>query len=339
MLKVKKAILALAAIIAIVLSLDIFNTDAQTLKSGGNPSAKPAAEEAQDQSLPKKKSQITLTGLAPRPGVDYKTFQHSTHSLDCATCHDDEASRTSYDNDERVTKFPYHPACEQCHSIVFFSLKQEFCLICHDQPARTNWPAKPVFPDQKDDQFGIKFPHGIHMKLKSSDFGYVDFFSNPDAKELKIQEMATNSACNECHVKDGKEKKEENFSAPHHPECARCHGIDVKPLKKVAPAMHECLECHKPFMPIRKAVNFIVPSFRHDKDHEADTRDKTIKAASKDKFDCFFCHKQATQTKRLFDIEPPLMGNCTVCHNDGKTGTAHKLTPSEAINLRPDPVK
>src|SRR5688572_22879089 len=109
MLKLKKAILALVSLFALVLSLDVFTGDAKT----GMP--EPAAAQS--------KTAAKLPGLPPKQGVNYAKFDHTTHSLSCDECHDvDEA--------ERVTKYPVHAACEECHSIPMFTLKQDFCIIC-----------------------------------------------------------------------------------------------------------------------------------------------------------------------------------------------------------------
>jgi hypothetical protein len=318
MLKLKKTILALSILLALTFSLDIFRGDAQTRKpaSGAGPAAAP--------SRPK------LVGLPPKQGVDYQSFDHGTHSLNCDDCH-------QVTGKERVTKFPKHEACVECHSFPLFTIHQKaaFCLVCHETPKNLAI-VKAQFPDQRDEQFGIKFPHGVHVKLNSKDFNATntgDLFDTRDEKEKKIQEIASKSGCNECHVKEGKEKKEENFSAPKHPECARCHGVGPK---NVPPNMTQCLECHKPFMPVRRAVNFIIPKFRHDRDHEMDTRKGAKKGST---LECQFCHKQPAASKRLFDIEAPLLSNCVICHNDTKDGTAHPLTPSEQINLKQDPAK
>jgi hypothetical protein len=319
MLKLKKAILALGILLALALSLDVFTGDAQTRKGTG---AKPAAGSEESAQRPK------LAGLPPKMGVDYKKFDHGTHSLSCEECH------TIKGYNERVTQFPGHAACQECHDFPRFTIHQgaAFCLVCHETTKNLSI-VKSQFPDQRDDQFGIKLPHSIHVSLSAKDFNlgnFTDILDQRDEKEKKIQEIAKTSGCAECHTKEGKEKKEENFSPPHHPECNRCHGVAPK---NVAPNMTQCLECHKPFSPNRPAVNFIVPKFRHDRDHEADTRKGAKKGAT---LQCQFCHKQPAASKRLFDIEAPLLSNCTICHNDTKDGTAHALTPSEQINLKQD---
>ncbi|MEW6730622.1 MAG: hypothetical protein AB1489_04725 [Acidobacteriota bacterium] len=329
MLKLKKAIFALVSLLALVLTLDGFIGSAQTQKGG-----KKKVTSSQSQ----RKGGIGAAALPPRPGINYARFEHTTHSLSCEECHDVKVGN-------RVTKFPYHPACEECHAFVPFTFADggAFCLICHETPK--DWRiVKPQFPDQKDDQFGIKFPHDVHVGLKAKDYnvGNVDILIDRDRsqQEIAIQETAAKFGCNECHVKEGKDKKEENFSTPHHPECARCHGVGPK---NELPHMYDCLGCHKPWMPIRKAVNFLVPNFRHDKDHDLDTRpeiEKKLKEEQKKsgkkpetpKLDCKFCHKQTSASKRLFDLEPPMLKACEVCHS--KDGNAHELTPAEAVNMK-----
>jgi cytochrome c553 len=317
MLRLKKVIFALVSLLALTLTVDRFTSDAQTKKGGGG--AKPPA-----QSTLKRK--VVAQPLPVRQGVDYTTFNHATHSPDCMSCHDQHRF------DQRAVQFPKHAACEDCHPIPVYTLGTRFgfCYICHEKDAKT---VLSTFPELKEEQFGVKFPHSVHVGLDAKDFnlGNIAITDTRTDEDRKIQEVSKTSGCIECHEKDGKDKKEENFTNPGHPECARCHGVAPK---MVPPLMIDCLGCHKPFLAPKKAVSNIVASFRHDKDHEKDTRPDAKKGAL---LDCKFCHKVTATTKRLQDVTAPFLSNCTVCHNDGKKATAHALKSSESVNLAIDP--
>src|SRR5438874_1681159 len=112
MVKLKKAILALGILLALALSLNIFTGDAQTRAGGAT----------QNPARPK------MVGLPPKPGVDYSKFDHTIHSLKCEECH------VNVNNSERVTKFPGHAACQECHAFPQFTVYKgaAFCLVCHE---------------------------------------------------------------------------------------------------------------------------------------------------------------------------------------------------------------
>lgn len=337
MLKAKKAVFALVSLLALTMIFDSYISGAQT-KKGGKPA--PSGGPNLSGAAPAKGGP-KLSGLGPRPGVNYDTFDHTTHSLNCQDCHEVK-------DGERVTVFPGHNACEECHSIVSFTVlarvqrQPGFCLICHEKDLVK---VLPNFPDQRDDQFSIKFPHSVHVGLDAKDYstGLYKLFDDRNESERKIQEVAQESGCLECHVKEGKENKEENFSTPHHPECWNCHGVSPK---KVDPDMNNCLGCHIPFGPFREAATNITVGFRHDKDHERDTRPDVKKVKDKDTgkmvepmLNCKFCHKEAAASKRLADVGPPFLSTCLACHNNTKKASGHELTVLEAINMKADPVK
>lgn len=321
MQKIKKAIVLLVCLLGLIASLDFFKGIAQTKRGAGTQKKTPATDN------PKK---VNMVPLPVRQGVDYSKFDHAMHSPDCQSCH------TSGKYGDPVTDWPKHDTCENCHAISpAFTLIQRgaFCLICHEKNLKT---VKSEFPEQKPDQFVTRLPHSVHVGLKAKDsnkYGdptYGEGFSEDD---LKLQQVARKSGCLECHVKDGKEQKEENFSEPGHPECARCHGLAPG---NVLPIMNDCAGCHKPFLASYEPVTDIVPKFRHDRDHEKDTRPDAKKGET---LDCKFCHKETAASKRIQDITRPFVSNCTICHFKGKKASGHELTPEELKNMRPDPEK
>ncbi len=273
MLKLKRVVFLLVFLSAIALNIDFTVTDAQTKK--GKPQANPAATAT--------KKTPKLTPLPVRPGVDYSVFDHNSHSPDCLSCHipdrvptftdkrikQPDIAKKPFTYDDRVTQFPPHAACEECHSIVQFSFPvpatKGFCQICHEADKKT---VLSVFPEQRDDQFGMRFPHDIHVGIKSKSYNVGPKVEELTDEQKQLQAVSISSGCSECHVKDGKDKDEEDFSIPYHPECARCHSeAPTDPtakdnpkfkLKNEKPYMRECLECHKPFMAPRPVVSDII---------------------------------------------------------------------------------
>lgn len=371
MLRLKRVVFLLVLLSAIALNVDFSIIDAQTKKGATGPKAPTTSSPTTGaQKTPK---------LSPLPvrlqGVNYSVFDHASHSPDCLSCHipnrvpkltgklknkQPAAVTTPFTYDDRVTQFPPHASCEECHSIVQFSFPvpatKGFCQICHEADKET---VLSKFPDQRDDQFGLKFPHDVHVGTKAKDYNVGPKLPELTDEQKQIQAVATSSGCNDCHVKEGKDKKEENFLLPFHPECARCHSeIPRDPaakddpkfkIKNEKPYMSDCLECHKPFMAERPVVSGIILQlppgvfFTHGKTHEEDVRDKKTKK-EKGKYpslDCKFCHKDAAKAKRTQDIiVPSAKDSCLPCHNDGKgeykgKEEGHKLTIGETTNLRP----
>lgn len=254
----------------------------------------------------------------PQRGVNYSRFDHDSHSPRCNECH-----RVA--EGKRVTSFPVHNACDDCHFFPAFTIAQRgFCIICHTPPGNTARMQR--FPEQRSDQFAIKFPHNIHVGMDVKDYNPIVAVSAPSEEQLKIQEVSIKNGCYSCHVKDGKERKEENYSKPHHPECAQCHGDEGK---KVAPAMNNCAGCHIAPMPGRVELSNLVANFRHDRDHERDIRPE---AKTKKMLDCKFCHKTAVRAKKLVDIQAPEESSCLACHN--KDVGAVILTPKQTARLK-----
>ncbi|MCS6884312.1 MAG: hypothetical protein RMM17_08690 [Acidobacteriota bacterium] len=281
-----------------------------------------------------------LIGLAPKRGVDYSKFSHTTHNLECSKCHEVKEGEKAY-------KFPTHDACNECHNFVPFRLAAPaFCMICHDNQKNYSSVRKSYTRSSSD--FGTKFPHSAHIGLNGVDFdkSNPDLYESLDNKLKKVQLTSKDSGCIECHLKDGPEKKEQNFSIPNHPECFRCHGS--KPETKVPPFMQDCLGCHKPWLREQDSVSGLFPTFYHDDTHEYDSRPKPkgkspeerdliLKERAKDltknkKLKCQYCH-DVNKSVRLADIGRPLQSHCTVCHD--KQATARELTPEELGKLRP----
>lgn len=276
MLRLKRVVFLLVLLGAIALNIDFSISDAQTKKGGAQSGPAVASQKG-----PK------LSPLPVRSGVDYSKFDHASHSPDCLSCHipnrtpkitgkQPESARTPFTYDDRVTQFPPHAACEECHSIVEFTLASKiaskntigakyFCQICHEADSKT---VLSQFPKQRDDQFGMKFPHDLHQGIKSKSYNVGPKIAELTDEEKKLQAVAISSGCNECHVKEGKDKGEENFSIPYHPECARCHSetpTDTAAkdnpefkIKNERPYMSDCLGCHKAFMSPRPVVTDIV---------------------------------------------------------------------------------
>ncbi len=358
---------------AMALNLDFSIIDAQT-KKGGTQKAPTTSPTPKGQKGPKLNPLPVRQQKDPKTGklipiVDYSKFDHASHSPDCLSCHipnrkppkfagkQPVAASTPFTFDDRTTQFPPHAACEECHSIVEFTIgAKEFCSICHEQDRET---VLSKFPEQRDDQFGLKFPHDVHVGIKATGYNVGPKLPELTDEEKQIQAVATSSGCNDCHVKEGKDKKEENFFLPFHPECARCHSeVPRNPaakddpnfkIRNEKPFMRECLECHKPFMAERPLVSGLILQlppgifFTHGKTHEEDVRDKKTKK-EKGKYpslDCKFCHKEASKAKRVQDIiMPSAKDSCLPCHNDGKGDykgkeEGHKLTIGETTNLRP----
>ncbi|MEW6733860.1 MAG: hypothetical protein AB1489_21215 [Acidobacteriota bacterium] len=254
----------------------------------------------------------------PRRGINYQRFSHTSHSPNCASCHQVKEG-------QRVTHLPNHPTCSNCHFFPAFTVgARSFCLICHMPPGNT--ARLKGFPEQRKDQFSIKFPHNIHVGLEVKDYDTPVPIHKLSEEQEKVQVIAEKNGCFSCHIKDGPKKKEASFSKPYHPECAQCHGSGGN---KVAPAMNECKGCHQAPTPARKEIDNTVPNFRHDRDHERDIRPQ---AKSKATLDCKFCHSGAIKTKQLVDIQPPEVDKCNACHND-EVG-AHKLTLEETAKLK-----
>jgi hypothetical protein len=283
MLRLKRVVFLLVLLGVVVLNIDFSISDAQTKR--GTQSGPAVA----NQKGPK------LNPLPVREGVDYSKFDHASHSPDCLSCHipnrtpktglgkefsgkvkQPESAKTPFTYDDRVTQFPPHAACEECHLIFQFTLAAKvgakptigakyFCQICHEADSQT---VLAQFPKQREDQFGMKFPHDIHQGIKSKSYNVGPKIAELTDEEKKLQAVAISSGCNECHVKDGKDKNEENFSIPYHPECARCHSeTPTDPaakddpnfkIKNEKPYMSDCLGCHKPFMSPRPVVSDIV---------------------------------------------------------------------------------
>lgn len=351
MLRLKKIVLLVMFLLVAVLVWDGFTSDAQTRRGGGGPG--PVAGGQGQNNGPR------LTPLPIRPGVNYTVFDHASHSPDCFTCHIPnktykgvktvrQAPQPPYTLDDRVTQFPQHAACEQCHAIFQFSAPQSrgFCFICHEKDAVT---VKTQFPDQRDDQFGTKFPHNVHVGLNAKDYNVGGPRPVLTPEEEQLQAIAKSSGCNECHVKDGKDKKEENFGYAHHAECARCHGLtpmkEGEKPKNEKPYMNDCLGCHKPFMAKHNPSTDIVyritenQPFLHDKTHEEDVLQKKNDKGKWPALDCKFCHKETSNAKRTQDIAPPGLSSCIPCHNNGKNGLkqkANELTIGETLNLKQD---
>ncbi|MBI4852348.1 MAG: hypothetical protein HY819_11180 [Acidobacteria bacterium] len=372
MLKLKRVVFLLVLLSAIALNIDFSVIDAQTKKGGSqktpttNPTTNPTTG-------PQKGPR--LAPLPVRSGVDYSKFDHASHSPDCLSCHipNRKPPKFAYKQpadasipftfDDKTTQFPPHFACEECHFFAPLTLSKGFCEICHEPDKKT---VLPKFPQQRDDQFGLKFPHDVHVGTKAKDYNVGPKLPELSDDQKKIQAVATSSGCNDCHVKEGKEQKEENFFLPYHPECARCHSEELRDpaakddpkfkIKNERPYMRECLECHKPFMAPRPVVSGIVVQipddkvknkdfnfFTHGKSHEEDVRDKKTKKEKGQypSLDCKFCHKDAAKGKRVQDIiAPSVKDACLPCHNDGKGDfkgkqEAHPLTVGETSNLRP----
>jgi cytochrome c553 len=256
----------------------------------------------------------------PKRNVNYSRFKHSSHSSNCASCH-------RVKEGARVTNFPGHNACNSCHFIPAFTVgARAFCIVCHTPPGNT--ARMKSFPEQKPDQFSIKFPHNVHVGMEVKDYNPIVEVKEVSEEEKKIQAIAVKGGCISCHEKDGKAKKEKDFSKPFHAECAQCHGKDGK---KVAPAMDNCVGCH--IAPAKRSIlSGLFADFRHDKDHERDIRPE---AKSKAMIDCKFCHKGAVKAKTLADIKPPEESACIACHNE-QVG-AHSLKPQELAKLTPSP--
>src|SRR6185369_7453876 len=166
-----------------------------------------------------------------------------------------------------------------------------------------------------------------------------DIFMSYRGYSPKFQAVTKESGCVECHVKDGKEKKEENFSRPYHPECARCHTV-VKPKMKGG----DCEGCHQMKSPTRVEGTNLITGFFHDSTHEDDNRPKDQKDPAKDKkfltkdgkkLKCQFCH-DVDRVAKLVDVQIPLQSRCTPCHNANKTAVARALTSEELAKLKPD---
>ncbi len=327
MLRLKKMVLAVVSILTITLSIGYFRSDAQTGRSAG------------------KKGEARLVGLAPRPGVDYSKFSHTTHSLECSDCHEVKDGEIAY-------KFPKHDSCNECHNFVPFRLSASgFCMICHDN--KNNYKSvRPGYAEKAQSDFGTKFPHAVHIGANGTDFdkNNKDPLDGFDEKLKKVQAVSKESGCIECHVKDGPDKKEQSFSNPNHPECFRCHGSD--PNTKVAPVMQDCTGCHKPWLAKQNSVSGLFPTFYHDDTHEDDSRPKPktktpeereaiLKERAKDltknkKLKCQYCH-DVNKAERLVAIDRPLQSRCTVCHD--KRATARALTDEELDKLKADPAK
>jgi hypothetical protein len=356
MLRLKKVVFLVMLLFTIAMLVDWSSSDAQTKK--GSTVASPTTADKDPGRANTLRVKRDFNAVGPNAKVSYQTFNHAVHSPDCESCH------TSEKYDQRVVNYPDHPACENCHAFQQFSISYYnpkvigagFCKVCHTPDKKeaqiiskdSDYHVKP-FPEQRDDQFGIYFPHSVHEKVKSQgyNFGTIDFATfRAEPEYLKLQQAAINFGCNECHIKDSQEKKEENYSMPGHTECARCHGFI--PKKSVPPFMNDCRGCHKPFMathqPSTNIVSLIekkgMSFFRHDKDHEEDTRPdakKVEKGQPKPLLECNFCHKDTVKSNRTQDIVPPYVSNCTACHFKGKGASGHELELSEIVNLRPDP--
>jgi hypothetical protein len=256
-------------------------------------------------------------GIPPGPkrNVNYARFKHSSHSTNCATCH-------KVKEGERVARFPGHNSCNDCHFFPAFTVgARSYCMVCH--PAPGNTAKLKGFPDQRDDQFAIKFPHNVHVGMDVKDYNPIVPVKEMSEEQKKVQAIAEKGGCISCHVKDGPDKKETSFSKPHHPECAQCHGDEGK---KVKPVMNDCAACH--IAPAKRSeLSGLIANFRHDRDHERDTRPS---AKSKALLDCKYCHTTAVKAKTLSDIKPPEADKCIACHNDE---VARALKPEEMAKL------
>src|SRR5437762_2994549 len=214
MLKLKRTIFVLVSLFALALFFNNF-IGVQAQRGGGAQTPRKRAPKG------------------PAPKVDYKVFDHAdpAHKFACETCHDNVVEG------QRVTDFPnahdsrIEPACDNCHNRPIFTIYQSgaMCFICHQKMKKSAGVPKDLteFPDQRKDQFGIFFPHTTHKNMKAKDFDKtatdIDLFISFNSREPKDQAIAKESNCVECHLKDRKDKKEENYSTPHHAECARCH--------------------------------------------------------------------------------------------------------------------
>jgi hypothetical protein len=253
----------------------------------------------------------------PKRGVNYSSFKHSSHSQSCAACH-------KVKEGERAQHFPGHTACNDCHFFPAFTVgARSYCVVCHTPPG--NNAKLKGFPDQRKDQFAIKFPHNVHVGMDVKDYNPLVPVREISEELKKVNAISEKGGCISCHVKEGPQKKETNFSKPYHPECAQCHGDEGK---KVAPAMSNCAGCHIAPTPNRSEVSGIITGFRHDRDHERDVRPT---AKSKAVLECKFCHNTAVKAKKLIDILPPSADKCTVCHNS-EIG-ARALTSQELAKL------
>ncbi|MFN0120810.1 MAG: cytochrome c3 family protein [Blastocatellia bacterium] len=182
-------------------------------------------------------------GAAPAQAApDYGKFTHKSHAgavrvpgtnqtrnLDCAYCHERNASpaiaqvnvATTKRNERLQLKFPGHKACTECHVQQFTTQPMKTCAICHDDgQALTTRPPQRDFPRRYD--FNAFFDAGQH----AAHVGY----KMPDGKDV---------SCAQCHKP---RKSGMALSIPVHNDCFACHAPgsgDAKAAKK-----SDCMVCH-----------------------------------------------------------------------------------------------
>lgn len=224
------------------------------------------------------------TTSVPAPPIDKTRLSHSQHGqIACETCHR-MGERPGSDD---------HKPCDGCHKQAFLSEPGELCKVCHTEVTASPLAA-PLKPYPLEDVWRaepVGFSHRVHMD-----------FSRMEGK------VGFHVACADCHVRDGE------LAPANHATCARCHAPETQ--LDNAPAMTNCVGCHKHGVNQRTRARLIKGDLRFDHaHHRADRRGATIR--------CEECHAQSAKSASYGDHAAPRVERCVGCHDDTQR------TPSE----------
>ncbi len=283
--------------------------------------------------------------------VKYSEFPHDKHKFDCDSCHKFPSSNwksVRSDPFPDISDYPRHDSCLKCHRQQFFGsgAKPVICSICHINPSprdSSRWP----FPNPRENfdkttkgktatsDFGVTFPHLIHVEIVSS-----HRTSKPSLINASFIAGAEDS-CKVCHqtYKPQGDSDDEYFTKPPadlgdrfwlkkgtfkttplgHTVCFTCHSED----SGIQPAPSSCGTCHSLKIPLKssdfdpeiasamKIEDKVMLDAWRRRDSSATFRHEWATHAD---LECANCHKVA----QINTLDPATrridINSCAVCH-------------------------